>query len=170
MLRFRRLRAIVYPARFPGPVNEDGFFRFRNVHILAPFHAVIDHSAFNRPVNESVVYYHVYDRNTQLESSTSEVFKRADADVQRYQINPRIPLFRASWILVVTWVRIYAPAVFRAVEFLFYPWLLRKSVYYWMCLLHFALSSRFILLSIQWTRFKENKLSIDGAFLEKDFS
>ena len=36
-----------------------------------------------------------------------EVFKRANRDVQRYQTNPTIPLFEASWILVVTWVNIY---------------------------------------------------------------
>ena len=107
MLKFVFWSAIRFPQRFPGPVNEDRIFRFQYSYILAPFWADINQFSFAASSNASVVYYHVYDEYAKI---GKEVLNRANADVQRYQMNPRIPLFKARWILVVTWVRIYPPS------------------------------------------------------------
>ena len=104
MLKFAFSRVIRYPQRFPGPLNEDLIFRFQNSFLLAPFWGYINNLGFIASSNASVVYYHVYD---QYAKAGKEVLNRANADVQRYQTNPRIPLFKARWILVVTWVRLY---------------------------------------------------------------
>lgn len=56
------------------------------------------------------MFYQVYTKNILGDVSSSharEVFDRANSDVQRYQTNPRIPNFNATWALKVTWVRLY---------------------------------------------------------------
>ena len=115
LLRFISSNLIRWPERFPGVRNEDGFFRFRNSYIIAPYWAYINHNAFRvSGSRQSAVYYHVYDRNAISSDHDRNVFNRADSDIQTYQTNPRIPLFKANWILVVTWVKIY-PNTFPAV-------------------------------------------------------
>ena len=104
MLKFASSPVIRFPQRFPGPLNEDRIFRFQNSFLLAPFWGYINNLGFLASSNASVVYYHVYD---QYAKADKEVLNRANADVQRYQTNPSIPLFKARWMLVVTWVRLY---------------------------------------------------------------
>ena len=108
MLRFLRYNIIRLPERFPGRRNVNRTFRFRNFYVIAPYWAKISHDAFKiAGKNASMVYYHVYRKDAISTNREKEIFNRANSDVQRYQTNPRIPLFEASWILVVTWVRIY---------------------------------------------------------------
>ena len=108
LLRFLRSNVIRWPERFPGTRNEDGIYRFQNSYVIAPYWAYINHNAFRVAGNRaSAVYYHVYRKDAISTNHEREIFNRANSDVQRYQTNPRIPLFDASWILVVTWVRIY---------------------------------------------------------------
>ena len=109
MLKFLSSSLIQWPQRFPGPRNEDGFFRFHYSYILAAFWGVISNTAFERPSaqNPSTVFYHAYNKFDIQSDHERAIFNRANSDVQRYQTNPRIPLFDASWILVVTWVNIY---------------------------------------------------------------
>lgn len=111
MLKFISSRVIQWPERFPGRRNEDGIQRFRSSFILAPYWAVISHAAFGNQPASSKVFYQVYNKYSMNSNNDREVFKRANRDVQRYQANPKIPLFEASWILVVTWVNIY-PSLF----------------------------------------------------------
>lgn len=54
-----------------------------------------------------MVFFHVYISSAITLNHDKDVFYRANSDVQRYRTNPKMPMFRASWILVVTWVRIY---------------------------------------------------------------
>ena len=110
MLKFATLSLSRSPRPFPGPMNEDGFFIFRNNYILAPYWARISQAGFARANNASTVYYHMYSRFSQLDK---DVISRANYDVRRFQTNPSIPLFEAHWVLVVTWVRIYPPSYHR---------------------------------------------------------
>lgn len=105
MLKFLRSGVIDWPERFPGRRNEDGIYRFGSSFILAPYWARISHTAFGN--QSSNVFYQVYNKHSMNSNNDRKVFKRANRDVQQYQRNPTIPLFEASWILVVTWVNIY---------------------------------------------------------------
>lgn len=110
LLRFISANVINWPERFPG--YRPGYFRFRRFYILAPYWSYISHFPFRLPDNRngSKVYYQVYSKTFLGDVSSSharEVFDRANSDVKRYQTNPRIPNFNASWALKVTWVRLY---------------------------------------------------------------
>lgn len=107
MLKFISPGVIQWPERFPGRRNEDGIQRFRRSFILAPYWAVISHAAFGNQPASSKVFYQVYNKYPMNSNNDRNIFKRANRDVQQYQTNPTIPLFEASWILVVTWVNIY---------------------------------------------------------------
>lgn len=110
LLRFISANVINWPERFPG--YRTGYFRFRRFYILAPYWSYISHFPFRLPDNRngSKVYYQVYSKTFLGDVSSSharEVLDRANSDVKRYQTNPRIPNFNASWALKVTWVRLY---------------------------------------------------------------
>lgn len=110
MLRFISYSILRFPERFPGA--RPGYFRFRRFYMQAPFWSYISHLPFRLSDSSraSKVFYQVYAKNFLGDVSSSharEFFDRANSDVQRYQTNPRMPNFNATWGMKVTWVRLY---------------------------------------------------------------
>lgn len=102
---------IRWPERFPG-VRATGSNRFQRYFILAPLWSKISHFPFgiSNTSQASQLFYQVYSKDILGHVSSSharEVFDRVNKDVQQYQTDPSIPNFDASWILKVTWVRLY---------------------------------------------------------------
>ena len=82
--------------------------RFNSRKVIAPYWSIVDVSspfAGNSP-NRSIVYYHEY-HLCNADNKTLHIIQRANSDVRRFQTNPSFPKFSASWVLVVTWVRLY---------------------------------------------------------------
>ncbi|XP_078352256.1 mucin-like protein, partial [Oculina patagonica] len=110
LLRFISYSILRFPERFPGA--RPGYFRFRRFYMQAPFWSYISHLPFRLSDSSraSKVFYQVYAKNFLGDVSSSharEFFDRANSDVQRYQTNPRMPNFNATWGMKVTWVRLY---------------------------------------------------------------
>ena len=85
-----------------------GVYRwFKNMAIIAPFWARTDrHAAFS--ANHSEVFYHIYDQ------SGDSVLEKASQDVRVYDKSGAFAKFRATWVLVVTWVKLC--------PFVYYPY------------------------------------------------
>ena len=81
--------------------------RFKGREIIAPYWAIVDVSSpfENNNPNRSIVYYHEY-HACDADPKTLQIISRANSDVRRFQANPSIASFSASWVLVVTWVRL----------------------------------------------------------------
>lgn len=115
-----------YPYKF-GP-----WYWFKTLAMLAPYWAQTDtnwgfkREAVNRfycsddgertncsyrmtsvdPKKWSSVYYRVYD-NYKNTPGTKDMLLKASQDVHKYHDEPAFKNFKATWVLVVTWVRLY---------------------------------------------------------------
>ena len=58
------------------------------------------------PKKWSSVYYHVYDKYKNM-PGTQDMLLKASQDAHKYQKEPAFKNFKATWVLVVTWVRLY---------------------------------------------------------------
>lgn len=82
--------------------------RFTKRELIAPYWSIVDVSSpfASNGTDRSVVYYHEY-HLCNADNKTLQIIQRANSDVRRFQTNPSFPKFSASWVLVVTWVRLY---------------------------------------------------------------
>jgi len=79
---------------------------------MAPFWARTNqYLAFKAGVSK--VYYHVYKQSRQNTFQTDKILTMASQHVQSYDYSGKFANFKATWVLVVTWVDIC--------PFLFYP-------------------------------------------------
>ena len=83
------------------PLQLTPDFSLPNAAILAPYWSKTNvDSSFNAI---SKVYYHVYSKD---DSNSSALLKRATSDVKRFLTNPLPTNFKASWLIVVTWMNL----------------------------------------------------------------
>ena len=111
LLRFITRTVISWPERFPG-IRASGSNRFQRYFILAPFWSSISHHPFqiSDTSQASQLFYQIYSKNILGDVSSNharEIFDRVNKDVQKYQTSPSIPNFNGSWVLKVTWERLY---------------------------------------------------------------
>lgn len=111
LLRFITRTVINWPELFPG-IRASGSNRFQRYFILAPFWSSISHYPFqiSDTSQASQLFYQIYSKNILGDVSSNharEIFDRVNKDVQKYQTSPSIPNFNASWVLKVTWERLY---------------------------------------------------------------
>ena len=83
------------------PLELTPDFSLPNAAILAPYWSKTNvDSSFNKI---SKVYYHVYSKD---DSNSAAVLKRATSDVKRFLTNPLPTNFKATWLIVVTWMNL----------------------------------------------------------------
>ena len=90
------------------PQKFSSSMRFGKRELIAPYWSMVDvRSPFDKnSVNRSMVYYQEY-HACNANNKTIQIINRVNSDVRTFQTNPSIANFSASWVLVVTWVRLY---------------------------------------------------------------
>jgi len=73
--------------------------------IIAPFWATTDeYVAFK--AGHSKMYYHVYRQTKRKNNKTSDILTMASENVRLYAKSEKFESFKATWVLVVTWVKL----------------------------------------------------------------
>ena len=73
--------------------------------IIAPFWARVDEDLAFKNGN-SKVYYQAYEQSSQGHPQKEMILSLASQDVQRYTTEETFKNFTATWVLVVTWVKL----------------------------------------------------------------
>ena len=83
-----------------------GVYRwFRNMAIIAPFWATTD-QYFAFKAGRSKVSYQVYKQTMQNNVQTTDMLDMASQHVRLYDKSGKFANFNATWVLVVTWVKL----------------------------------------------------------------
>lgn len=85
------------------PLDLTPDFSLPNAAILAPYWGKTNVDSSFNATSSHQVYYHVYSKD---DSNSSVVLKRATSDVKRFLTNPLPTNFKASWLIVVTWMNL----------------------------------------------------------------